>query len=546
MTTKNKKDDIKKKVLARAKTSGVGDPDDPQSTELPDEFIEQCHKLNVMGDAELFAAVCKGRFLFNGNSAPPPSPKSEWYRWDNHFWRRDTSNSIKGAIGNDLAMKYESLAFNLSEEIQNLKDDDKNKDLIAKKEKHREKISTRAFNLRGNRAREVLGWLPSVAPEMVVDGEKFDNKEHLIVCGNGVINLETGECLPGDPADKLTFFTPHDWPGLDVEPVNFIKYLRCILEAPYDYEGDKKTFLNNRFDFLHRFLGAAIHGAQRERTFMIFYGEHGWNGKGTLMQILLKVMGDYAAPLAPSALMKSNGNEDPSKPSPHIIEMKSRRLLFASETDEGDRFSNAKMKLHSGGERQKGRKPHDIESTEFDPFHTIFMLLNDLPYANANDDAFWDRLQLIRFYWSYKDKIEKPYHKFRNPTLDADIKKEHPKILAWLVQGYHKYLKEGGLNPPKEMQEEKNLYRFREDIIGQFIHACCKSKPDLTVATPFIEIQKIFDPWYEINYATTKKKMSGHRLGRLLGKKFKKNNNSEYIGIELRGPTDYLDDKPDD
>ena len=535
--------EIEKKVLARVTGPAA---EEVQEKPLTDCFVEQCLKLNVMGDAELFAAVCRGRFLFNGNSAPPPSPKSEWYKWDDHYWRRDTSNSIKGAIGNDVAEKYEDLAGNLAGEITKLQDDKKDKDFIAKKEKHRDKVSTRAFNLRGNRAREVLGWVPSVAEEMVVDGEDFDNKEHLIVCGNGVINLETGELSAGDPDDKLTFLAPHDWPGLDAEPINFIKYLRCILAAPYDYDGDEEAFLNDRFEFLHRFLGAALHGAQTERAFMIFYGEHGWNGKGTLMQILLKVMGDYAAPLAAAALMKTNGFEDPSKPSPHIIEMKSRRFLFASETDEGEKFSNAKVKLFSGGERQKGRKPHDIKSTEFDPFHTIFMLLNDLPYANANDDAFWNRQNLIRFYWSYQDKIEKPYHKRRSPSLEADLKKEYPQILAWLVRGYHKYIAEGGINPPEEMQKEKDIYRFREDMIGQFVHACCKRSPDHTVETPFAEIQEVFDPWYAKNYATTKKKMSGNMLGRLLVKKFKKGTTKDnlpaYIGIELKEKMDYLND----
>jgi putative DNA primase/helicase len=257
------------------------------------------------------------------------------------------------------------------------------------------------------------------------------------------------------------------------------------------------------------------------------------------MQILLNVMGDYAGPLATAALTKSNGNEDASKPTPHIYEMKGRRFLFASEAEDGDRISNAKVKLFSGGERQNGRKPHDIKSTSFDPSHTIFLLLNDLLYANANDEAFWDRLHVLRFYWSYKDKIEKPHHKLRNSTLEADIKKEYPKIMAWLVQGYHKYLEEGGLNPPEEMVKEKEFYRFREDTIAQFVYECGKDNPDPTVETPFADIQDKFDPWFAKNMATTKRKMSGNMLGRLLVKKFKKTTTKDnlpaYIGIELKG-----------
>lgn len=538
------KKEIEAKIKKRTGTKATPkNKKEEKSFKIDNLFIQQCLANNVMGDAELFAPVCRGRFLFNGNSGSPMSNKSQWYVWqkDGHYWKEDIANSIMAAIGYDVTDKYEDLADSISLEIKQLEAmEDKKEKLITKKKDCLASVRKRIFALKGDRAKKLLGWVPAVAAEMVVDGEELDLHNHLIACNNGVINMETGECNPGDPADKITHFTPHDWPGLDAKPETFINYIKCSLAAPYDYQGDKEKFVNDRFDFFCRFLGSAAHGAQRERAFMILYGEHGWNGKGILMGALLNALGDYAVPIPPAVLLKSNSDDDATKPTPHIMKMKGRRMLFASEVDEGKKFSPAKVKALSGGERLTGRRPFDIKDTDFDPTHTMWLLLNDLPYTKADDRAFWGRTNILRFHWSYVDYPEEPFEKKRDPDLEAKLKKEAPQILAFIVQCYHKYLAAGGLNPPKEMLEEREAYRFREDTIGQFVEACCVHEPDKTFATPFSEIQEAFDPWYK--KFISKKEMTGNMLGRLLGKKFKKistkDNCPAYIGIQITHFTD--------
>lgn len=538
---------IKDQVEKRAASTNTNTPES-EPAKIDNNFIRQCLGNNVMGDAELFAPVCRGRFLFNGNSGSPMSNKSQWYVWNEHYWKEDVANSIMAAIGYDVTDKYEDLADSISLEVKQLEAmEDKSESAIKRKKGEWTKVNKRIYDLKGDRAKKVLGWVPAVASDMVVAGEDLDRHNHLIACNNGVINLETGECLPGDPADKITRFTPHDWPGLDVKPKVLIDYLRCSLAAPYDYQGDKDKFINDRFEFFCRFIGAAAHGEQRERAFMILYGEHGWNGKGLLMGALLDAMGDYAAPMAPAVLLKSNSDDDPSKPTPHIIDMKGRRFLFASEVDEGKKFSPAKVKDYSGPEKKRGRRPHDIAPTDFDPTHTMFLLLNDLPYTKADDRAFWGRTNILRFHWSYVDNPIEPFEKQRDPSLESKLKKEAPEILAFIVQCYHKYLAEGGLNPPEEMIREKEAYRFREDTLGQFIEACCVNDPDKTQATPFKEIKEAFDPWFKEFITGSDKKMSSKALGILLSKKFKKISTSDnlpaYVGIQIKQKSIYLDDK---
>ena len=523
-------DDIEKKVNERV---GGGDDESGEKItepELPSVFVEECYRNNVMGDATLFSSICKGRFLFNSNSG-------NWYSWTEHFWEEDTSTKILAAIGVDVATVYNDRADGLGEDIAQLKKDDKNPEIIKRIKKKRGDINARAFALRGDRARKVLGWVPSVAPKMVVKAEEFDTQHHLLACDNGVINLETGEAHAGDPDDKLTLSISHEWPGLETKPEAFVKSLRCSLEAPHDYSGDKAQYLEDRYNYMHRFIGMAVHGAQNERAFMVLFGKHGWNGKGTLMETLLYVLGDYAAPTEPEVLLDSRGIKEAGKPSPHILAMKGKRIIVASETDDGNRFSASAVKRYSGGDTLSGRNPHDIRPTDFKPTHILFLMTNNLPYTDADDRAFWKRMNLMNFHWSYVDNPSEPFEKPRNPRLEQELRKEASAILAWIVQGYHKYLAEGGLNPPADMMKERESYRFRDDTIGQFVEACCELNPDPAFgATPFKDIKEEFDKWYMENI--TKKPLSAKKLGSLLGKQYNriytKDKLPAYEGIQLK------------
>ena len=527
--------EIKKKVASR--TKGTSKKKKTKEEKPDSNFVDQCYSDNVMGDANLFARVCNKRFLFNGNSGM-------WFRWSGHFWEEDLSNSILATIGNDMADVYNLRADEISGDIKKLEKQNKDEKLITAATKRQKNFNTRAFALRGDRAPKVLKWIPAVAPKMVVETDELDKENHLLVCQNGVINLETGECEKGDPADKLTFSLPHEWKGFKKKAKKFIKALRCSLEAPHDYEGNREKFLNDRYEYLHRFIGMSVHGAQIERAFMVLFGKHGWNGKGTLMEILLYILGDYASPTEPEVLLDSKGFKEAGKPTPHILAMKGCRIIVASETDDGNRFSASAVKRYSGGDTLRGRNPHDKRPTDFKPTHVLYLMTNNLPYTDANDRPFWNRLHLLNFHWSYVDDPTELFEKPRNPRLEAELRKEASEILAWTVEGYHKYLAEGGLNPPEEMIKERESYRFRDDTLGQFAEACCVSKPDKTIATPFKEIKERFDEWYKENI--NPKGMGPKALGNLLLKKYNrvytKGKNVAYEGIQLKEESLYVDD----
>ena len=118
------------------------------------------------------------------------------------------------------------------------------------------------------------------------------------------------------------------------------------------------------------------------------------------------------------------------------MSLKGIRMAFASEIDEGQRFSAAKIKWFTGKDELVGRNPHDKYPTHFNPTHKLCLQTNTQPQAPPNDKAFWERLHLIPFLISFVNRDPQESHE-RRAILDLDrqVLKEAPGILAWLVAG---------------------------------------------------------------------------------------------------------------
>ena len=66
-------------------------------------------------------------------------------------------------------------------------------------------------------------------------------------------------------------------------------------------------------------------------------------------------------------------------PSPDIMALKGLRIAFASETDEGQKFSSSTVKWLTGGDQLVGRYPHDKHPITFTLTHALFF--NNEPQA---------------------------------------------------------------------------------------------------------------------------------------------------------------------
>ena len=128
-------------------------------------------------------------------------------------------------------------------------------------------------------------------PTFSATSDDFDQDNYLLNCPAGTINLLTGEMLEHDPEDLITNITSCSPKiGYGGRFTDFLDEITCN-----DYELQI---------FLQTALGACLSGALEDHWLMFWIGS-GRNGKNTLGDAVMRVMGSYARKIPSSTLMKS-------------------------------------------------------------------------------------------------------------------------------------------------------------------------------------------------------------------------------------------------
>jgi len=135
----------------------------------------------------------------------------------------------------------------------------------------------------------------------------------------------------------------------------------------------------------------------------------------------------------------------------------------------------------TGSDRIKARFLHR-EFFEFDPTFKFWISFNHKPVIRGTDNGIWRRIMLIPFSVQIPDP-EKDGH------LPQKLRSEYPGILAWAVEGYRSWLKQG-LNPPEIVRAATAGYRNEMDLFGDFINQFCII--DSTAKTRSDELYKAY------------------------------------------------------
>lgn len=517
MTEEKDYQKIKEAVEARKRDEEKAlklDAKDP----ITPQFIHECFDANARGDGALFAAIHKKKFVFS-------KAQQRWFIWDGHHWAHD-SMEFSFIFIEKVAEKYLIEAEKLTEEIKAALSVEK-KDLASSLKAQAGKLRRRVMRLRDEGAQKCLTWAHRVEDGLGICGDEFDRDPWLLACRNGVIELRTGRFRPGRPEDFLEKAAPHDWVDVYHKAPSFEKFLDVV------FEGNQEII-----SFVQRLFGYGLTGLTNEHIFALLYGEGGRNGKGTLVETLQYVLGPLAKPVQSEMLLDQRNARSASAPSPDIMSLFGARMVFASETDEGRRFSTSKIKWLSGGDTLVGRNPNDKFETIFSPTHLLCLLTNHLPHAPSDDYAFWARILLVPFNVRFVDNPTASNERPKINDLAEKLKGEAPGILAWLVRGCLEWQRQG-LNPPTAVRIAAEKYQFNEDILANFLSERCEISSDARVKFGVIYVD--FTAWFEttigdIRFCPRKKK-----FGLLLEKKFKKEYKSGQVwfcGLELKPEDD--------
>lgn len=214
--------------------------------------------------------------------------------------------------------------------------------------------------------------------------------------------------------------------------------------------------------------------------------------------------------------------------------MRGKRLVWASETDEGRKLNAGRVKWLVGGDTLVGRSPFGRSEVNFQPTHTLLMLTNFRPRVDPTDAALWGRIHLIEFKISFVDNPTGGNQKPRDKHLSMKLKEEAAGIVAWLVQGYCEW-QDKGLLPPPQVTRATQKYRKAEDLIGQFFDECCVIKADA-----FCRGGKIFDAyqsWCDERGIKSRRKKFYEKLTNQFDSE-KTESGKIYMGIGLLVPGD--------
>lgn len=232
--------------------------------------------------------------------------------------------------------------------------------------------------------------------------------------------------------------------------------------------------------YLQRFFGYCLTRRTSEQMFCIFHGG-GRNGKSTLVDIVARVLDDYATTVPVASLMAENARKAQDA-TPDLNRLPGARFVRTSEPKEGLAINEGLVKELTGGEPINLRRLNQ-ESIEVYPEFKLVISCNSKPRILGNDEGIWRRIALVPFDVQIpKDEVDK--------ALPDKLWAERSGVLAWMVEGCRQYLTLGGLAPPKEIIDATEEYRVEEDPIGKFIMSALDVTRDPLDA---IESGKLYD-----------------------------------------------------
>lgn len=287
----------------------------------------------------------------------------------------------------------------------------------------------------------------------------------------GILDLRSGELRDSNPASLHTKSTACT-PDPQADKGAWLAFLA-------DTFGDDEEMIG----WLQRLFGYTCVGEVREAILPLFFGL-GANGKTTILETIAGLLADYATE-APQGFLIQGPPQHPAE----IAELAGARFVIASETNEDQKFDEAKVKQLTGGDRLKGRFMRQ-DWFGFAPSHTLFLMTNHRPEVRSGGHGFWRRVREVPFTREVPPdkKIEK-YH-------DILIRDHGPAIMSWLAIGASQYASEG-LKDPSGVRAATSEYQASTDTVTRFVGEMCIVGGGDHVKTNSSTVRRSYEQWCE-------------------------------------------------
>jgi P4 family phage/plasmid primase-like protien len=435
-------------------------------------------------------------------------PWGKWLVWDGRRFRLDDEHRVES-----LARKF---ALDLWRRIAVIPSDESEAAAL-------QRMANRSNSASGIRN---LLLLARSGDGVAVLPEQLDVDPMLFNVGNGTLDLRTGKLLGHDPARLITKLAP-----VEFDPGAVCPTWESTLEQVFRGDVDLVSYIRRAY-------GYSITGLTSESKLFLNYGK-GSNGKTTVVETVLELVGDYGVAAVPDLLL--------AKGESHLTEvaqLHGRRFVVVSETEDGRRFDEARVKQFTGGDRIAARRMRE-DLWVFVPTHKFWISTNHRPHLRGTDYGIQRRFALIPFEVTFTDEQ-------KDTTIPHRLREELPGILNWLIAGCREW-QNFGLGSHAKVTAATTGYFEAEDLLGQFLEERCNERDGVTIRAGML-----FEAYVAWAESQNERPATMRRFGQAIAERgFEKRKFTDgfhYMRLELiplpedepPKPTDASEAEPDD
>jgi putative DNA primase/helicase len=461
---------------------GVNGPDDLLATESGDSSMtEALNNARRAMVAEYSDDALAARFAEQQrDNVRYVAPWDRWFVWDGKRWAPDDTQAVARLV----QQMCEEAAAGCS--------------------------STGAANrVRSARTRSAVQQEASVQGRLAATVDQWDKNSWLLNTPDGTLDLQTGKLRAAareDYCTKLTSAVPEQK-----------QHKRWLAHLKFVTGGDRELQA-----YLQRMCGYCLTGVTREEVFFFLYGT-GNNGKSVFVETMRSILGDYAQVASMDTFTTTHNPTHPTD----LAKLRGARLVTATETEEGHRWNEAKLKQITGGDRITARFMRQ-DFFEYTPQFKPMISGNHRPSLRNVDVAMRRRFQLVPFTVTIPQ--DKRIYGFAD-TLCI----EWGGVLQWAVEGCLAWQRDG-LQPPRAVTKATKNYLEDQDVLRTWLAE--KTVDDKGARANPTELYRAYKGWAEASneYVWSQKQFSQKLEER--GYIGKKSHGSRYIlGLRLKEHT---------
>lgn len=390
--------------------------------------------------------------------------ESKWYAWDGRihvpctddtvikslveiFYKElDKSISIVESVVSDAAKSAQAASGVDDDTTKAIK---KNMELFKRPQFYRDRI--------GN-SQGIDSLVKLLKTKLSKNDNYFEEDQRWLVCKNCVFDLNIvrasgeeeyplqveGVLLTHSPERNVTRYLDIDFnPNLGYEDSLWMDFLRSSVE-----NGDEEVI-----EHIQKVTGASFMGEHGLRTMINLVGPPG-SGKSIFTGTFFALGREgYSASPDSSALVKVQGTNFAQD------FFRRKRFIMISEPPLGEQIDDDFLKKFTGDSSVATRTLND-RGGNWTPQGTLFIASNDTLRINSRDRAIVDRMQVIRFPYSFVDDPVGPNEKLINRNLEnvfTTNEEEKSRILNWVLVGMARFVqKKKSLKPPESIQAERS------------------------------------------------------------------------------------------